>query len=92
MKLGEAARFSASRMPRFGVAVAVEYHALVLLDDLGQDRLQRLIEVLASFNVRFEFARNVIQRLGHDRVQHGVRPGDRLPGETPAQVIQTCCR
>ena len=63
-------------VPLFGVAVAVEDDLLVLLDDLREQVLDRVVEVLAALDGGFELGGDVVERLGDDRVQDRVGAGD----------------
>ena len=73
-------------MPGFGVAVAVEHDALVLLDDVGKDGLEGLVEILAGFQVAFEGGGDVVEGFGHDGVEHRVGAGDGLAGGDGAEL------
>ena len=63
-------------MPLRGIVVAVEQDALVRLDDSCQYALQRLVEVLVSRGL--ELGADVVERVGHDRIQHDVGAGTAL--------------
>ena len=65
-------------MPLLRVIVAIEDDPLALLDDAREQILNRPIEILPTPGGVLKLRGNRIQRLGHDRVQHRVRPGDIL--------------
>ena len=79
LEIGQAALLS-FRVPRFRVTVAVENDPFVLLDDLGKECLQRLVEVFTRFRIRFELRGDVVERLGDNRIQRGVGTRNRLAG------------
>ena len=56
-------------MPLFRVAVAVEDDRAVLGVHLLQHLLDRLIQRLAGADAGFQLGRDVVERVGHDRVQ-----------------------
>ena len=57
--------------PLLRVTVSVEQHPLVLPDNVGEDTLQRGIEILRAR--LFKLGADLVKRLGHDGVQYHIR-------------------
>ena len=78
-------------LPVLRVAVTVEHHRAVLGDDVGQQLLHGLVEVLAVLDGLLQNRRHVVERIGHDRVEHDHR--HRRPSDpSPARGTRTGCR
>ena len=73
-------------LPLRRVVVAVEDDPLVLLDDLGEELADGLVQVLALGRRRLELVGDRVERIGHRRVQHHVREGDALPRRHGAEL------
>ena len=72
-------------MPLGRVAVAVEQHALVLAQRVDHDLVDRGLEALLAL-LRLDLLDEERQRLGDDRVQHGVRLRSRLRAADGAEL------
>jgi hypothetical protein len=72
--------------PGLGIVVAVEDDVLRLGDDLGQERLDLGVEVLVDGDGLLDRGDHVVDRLGDDRVEHDVRPSDRLARPDGAEL------
>ena len=59
-------------MPLLGVTITIENDAAMLIHDLLESPLNRLIEVCGTF----EFARHPVERIGQNGVHRGERTGD----------------
>ncbi len=77
---------AASLLPLVGVVVAVEDDLLVLLDDLGQEVLDRGLELLAALEALLELGRAVVEGFGDRDVERHVRERDALIGRDRAEL------
>ena len=73
-------------VPGLGVVVAVEDDLLALGDELGQQRLDLGVEVLAGGDGLLERRGDLVEALGDDRVEHHVGAGDRLARSDGAEL------
>ena len=64
-------------VPRFRVAVAVEDDSAVLGEDVLEDALERGVEIGVLLEGGGEFVGEFVERVSHDRVEHGQGAGDR---------------
>ena len=67
-------------LPVLRVPVAIEDHRTVLSDDVSQQRLHCAVEILAVSDGLLQSSGDVVQRVGHDRVEHDHRHVDGLSG------------
>ena len=73
-------------MPLFGVTVAVEDDPAVLGEDVLEDALERGVEVGVLLEGGGEFVGELVERVGHDRVEHGQGAGHREGGTDGAEL------
>ena len=73
-------------LPLRRVVVPVEDDPLVLLDHLGQQRLDGGVELLSVLLRLLELGRDVIERFGDRQVERDVRERDTLTGRDGAEL------